>query len=264
MLKPSQSHARAVEPRTLYLAAPVPMRVSSTGEALVISRQDEHAPVRLPVDRIMRVVCNELTEWSGAALALCLYHGVSVTWMDSHGATAGHLWPRQPQRCSLGEALDILGTDQPLWVERYACWLRHERLRVLKHWGQQREASGCPVGVPEWSQAKQAYVYRGEIAVHLPWVLQGMAGALVASRLLESGLEPHYWCIGSDEPLALAEDVTALIWAEMNLSAGPLAEAIERPAEAAALFERWSGTCASLIHEHLAHLHNQALRALAE
>jgi hypothetical protein len=263
MMKPHHD-ARAAEPRTLYLAAPVPMRVSSTGEALVISRQDGLPPVRLPVARILRVVCGDLAEWSGAALALCLHHRVSITWLNHQGATLGHLWPRQTQRSSLGELLEVLGTDQPEWIERYGCWLRHQRLWVLKRWGRERAQSGHPVEVAEWAVAKQAYVYRAEIGVHLPWVLQGMAGALVASRLLESGLESHYWCIGADEPLALAEDLTSLIWAEMNLNAGPLAEAIERPAEAAALFERWSGACASLLHEHLAHLHTQALRALAE
>jgi hypothetical protein len=72
----------------------------------------------------------------------------------------------------------------------------------------------------------------------------------------------HYWC-SVGEPIALAQDVTALVWAEMNLCAGSLAAAVERPREAAAIFERWSGTCAGAVHAHLANLRAHALRELA-
>jgi hypothetical protein len=62
------------------------------------------------------------------------------------------------------------------------------------------------------------------------------AAALVAARLGEYGVEGHHWCVAG-EPVALADDLTHLLWARMNLCAGPLAAAIEQPREAATLFE---------------------------
>ncbi len=252
---------RSSDARTLYLAPTTPLRVSSTGEALVVSHPDGRV-MRLPVARVLRVVCADTTEWSGAALSLCLQRGISITWLNHQGEAEGHLWPCSQRRVALDDALDILAADSPDWSAHYANWLRHQRQGVLKRWSMQRSAAGQPVAVGEWERAKQSYVYRAEIGVHLPLSLHGMAAALVASRLNESGLQPHYWCTVG-EPVALAADLTALVWAEMNLCTGTLADAIEQPAETATLFERWSLTCAGIVHEHLAHLHGQALRALA-
>lgn len=268
MLNPRQRAARegrlgvhAPDARTLYLAAAQPLRVTSTGEALVVGQADGRI-VRVPVTRVLRVVCAAEAEWSGAALALCMERGIAVCWLDARGEALGHLWPRQAPGAELASALDLLAAELPQWPASYADWLRRRRFALLRGWRAQRAEAGHAVGEKEWECAKRHYAYRGEIPQHLPPRLRGMAAALVAQRLCEQGLQPHYWC-ADGTVLALAEDLTDLLWAEMNLCGGALAAAVERPAESAALFEHWSGTHAGAIHAHLANLRGHALRELA-
>jgi hypothetical protein len=262
---PRLAHApkrgQAADARTLYLASAERLRVTSTGEALVIAR-DDGAVQRVPVARLLRIVCNTRAEWSGAALALCLERGVPVSWLGHDDQPLGHLWPRRPQGSPLGELLEALACDHPGWFEAYDHWLRRRRMHVLRTWAAARLEAGRSVSPEEWQRAKQAWVYRAEPCEVLPRVLHGMAAALVAARLSAQGLHVHYWCaVGG--PVALADDLACLVWAQMNLTAGALAAAIEQPREAAALFERWSGTCTGILHEHLASLHAHGRRELA-
>lgn len=251
---------RAVDARTLYLAAPGRLRITSTGEALVIN-DDAGAAQRIPVARLMRIVSSIRAEWSGAALALCMERGIPVSWLGSRDESLGHLWPLRCQPAQLAEVLDLLATDDPEWPEAYGHWLRRERLQVLKRWATERAAANAPVSVEEWQRAKRAWVYRAEVGDVLPALLRSMAEALVASNLSEQGLRPRYWGLAED-PIALAADLNRLVWAGMNLCSGPLAAAITRPCEAAALFERWSGICAGSLQAHLLSLHGRARRQL--
>jgi len=253
--------ARAPDARTLYLCSTEPVRVTSTGEALVISGQADGRVHRVPVARLLRIVCNAQAHWSGSALALCLQRGIGVAFLGRGGEPAGQLWPQQRRRLPLAETLDALAAGHAGWSEAYANWLRRERQQVLRDWQTQRRDAGHPVPAEEWQRAMQHWVYRGEVAAVLPPLLHGMAAALVAARLGEYGVEGHHWCVAG-EPVALADDLTHLLWARMNLCAGPLAAAIEQPREAATLFEHWAGTQAGVLHAHLASLGAHARREL--
>lgn len=263
MLKPSSASTppRALDARTLYLAATEPLRVTSTGEALVISRPDGRVQ-RVPISRVLRIVCAASVEWSGAALSLCMLRGVPLSWLDGEGEAQGHLWPRRPRQVDLADAMTVLSGEVPDWDITYANWLRHQRLQVLQRWQTERAHAGQPVGEAEWQQAKRVWVYQNCVLEHLPPLLQGMAASLVVARLSECGLQAHYWCSGG-AVIELAEDFTHLVWGEMNLCSGALADALHQPQEAAAIFERWSGTCVGAIHQHLANLRAHALRELA-
>jgi hypothetical protein len=252
---------RAADARTLYLCSAEPVRVTSTGEALVVSGQADGRVHRVPVARLLRIVCNAQAHWSGSALALCLQRGIGVAFLGRGGEPAGQLWPQQRRRLPVAETLDALAGGSEGWSEAYANWLRRERLQVLRHWQAQRREAGQPVGGDEWQQALQRWVYRAEVAAVLPAVLHGVAAALVAARLSEYGVEGHYWCLAG-EPVALADDLTQLLWARMNLCAGLLAAAVEQPREAATLFEHWAGAQAGVLHAHLASLGAQARREL--
>lgn len=251
---------RTVDARTLYLAAPGRLRITSTGEALVINN-DAGSVQRIPVTRLLRIVSNSHAEWSGAALTLCMERGIAITWLGSHDESLGHLWPLRCQPAPLADILDLLATDDPEWPEVYGHWLKRERLQVLKRWAAERESAGMPVSAEEWQQAKRAWVYLGEVAEVLPKRLLGMAEALVASSLSKQGLRPRYWGLAED-PIALATDLTQLLWAGMSFCSGPLAAAIERPCEAAALFEGWSRSCSDLLSAHLLSLQGRARRQL--
>lgn len=252
---------RAPDARTLYLAGELPLQVSSTGEALVVRRADGTVS-RLPVTRLLRVVCCGLrVDWSGAALALCLQRQISVTWLDDDGVTQGHLWARQRQADALDAVLERLAAEETEWSQHYSHWLRQRRLAVLHAWAEQRGRARRPVAPPEWEQAKRRWVYLGEVPEVLPPCLGGMAAALVAACLQDQGLAPRYWLLDAGT-LELAADLHALLWAGMNLGCGPLAQAIERPAEAAALFEHEAGVLAGSLFTHLASLRVHAQRRL--
>lgn len=267
MLKPTGSNTpatatsqRALDARTLYIVPQDTLHVSSTGEALVVSRADGDVH-RLPITRLLRVVCSERVNWSGAALGLCQARGVPVTWLDGRGESLGHLWPARAPHTDLSDALEALCGLPGDWHDIYANWLRRQRLTVLHRWQQQRGHDGHPVCDAEWQRAKRAWVYRDEIAEHLPAVLGGMIAALVACRLMEQGLQPRYWC-AAGQRIELAHDLTRLIWAEVNLCGGAIAEAMRETHDTAAMFESWSTQCADTTHLHLAALRAQALREL--
>lgn len=252
--------ARAADARTLYLMPAQTLHVSSTGEALVASRADGEVH-RLPATRLLRVVCNERVHWSGPALVLCQQRGISVTWLGAHGRALGHLYPAQTPRVELADALEAL-TNLPCdWTQTYGNWLRRQRLHVLQRWLAAREAAGQAVGSEEAQRAKRAWVYRDELAEHLPPVLHGMISALVAALLAERGLALRYWSLDGHS-IELAADVSRLVWAELNLCGGAIAEAMRETREAAALFEQWSTRCADFAFMHLASLRALAAREL--
>jgi len=254
------ARGRDLDARTLYLVPADTVKVSSTGEALVATRTDGEVR-RLPVARLLRVVCNDRVHWSGAALALCQTRGITVTWLDGRGNALGHLWPDRAPQTDLSDALDALAGSPGDWPSLYANWLRRQRLTVLHIWKDQRARAGWPVTEDEWNCAKRAWVYRNEAAEHLPPVLHGMVAALVASRLAGDGLLPDYWCADGSR-ISLAADLAQLVWAELNFVGGALAEALHDQRNAAAMFERWSVRCADMLQLHLASLKAQAMRQL--
>ncbi|MDP3616429.1 MAG: hypothetical protein Q8R49_01190, partial [Rhodoferax sp.] len=75
------------------------------------------------------------------------------------------------------------------------------------------------------------------------------------------GLTPVLWGPRL-EGMDLDEDLCELLWAEMNLSSGTLADKADADMELTTLFERWSACNASALTVHLASLHRTALKAL--
>lgn len=257
---PRFAAGRALDARALYLMPEDSLHVSSTGEALVVTRPDGEV-YRLPATRLMRVVCNERVHWSGAALALCQARGITVTWLAASGRALGHLWPASAPRGTLAEALDVLAGMRGDWSQRYDNWRRRQRLIVLQRWQAERSQSGQPVPADEWQRAKQAWVYRGEVGEHLPAVLQGLVASLVVARLAEEGVALRHWC-PDGECIDIAADLGRLVWAELNLCGGAIAEALHGTRDAAAVFEQWSTRCADLLYVHLARLKATAQREL--
>lgn len=254
------SKSRTADARTLYLLPARTLHVSSTGEALVVSKEDGEVH-RLPAARLLRVVCNERVHWSGPALGLCQQRGITVTWFRSDGRAIGHLYPAQAPRVELADAFDALTSLPCGWAETYGNWLRRQRLQVLQRWQAEREASGHPAGDEEAKCAKRQWVYRNEIAEHLPPILHGMISAMLAALLAEQGLALRYWCFDG-QSIELGEDLARLVWAELNFCGGAIAEAMREGRETAALFERWSSRCADIAFGHLTSLRALAAREL--
>lgn len=251
----------AAQARTLYLAAAQRMRITSTGEALVVTREDGSV-LRFPVLRVLRVVCAASSDWSGAALSLCMQRGIVVSWLQGNGECAGWLWPHSARSTPTNDGLEWLA-EQPDGAHRYGNWLRRRRMAVLLRWARRCAETGVRVAAPEWEVAKRRYVYRGEVAARLPALLRGFCDAFVATHLVGEGLMPRQWAAGGSAIDTVA-DIASLLWADMNLSSGQIAEAATRPGEAAALFERWIGANAGELHQHLADLKRFVAREISQ
>jgi hypothetical protein len=259
MLKTSD--ARTIKPgpgaRALYLGSRSHKRVSCTAEALVVTNARAQV-MRYPIVRVARVVSSaDVVDWSGPALSLCMRAGIGITWLDRDDQVVGSLYAQTRRTASLATALE-------LWAERadgkasYQNWLRARRMDVLVRWTEEHSA---PVTPKHRESIKREWVYGGKYSVHLPNALRSLCLAYVAAQLNSHGLVPLLWG-PSVEGIDLDEDLCELLWAEMNLGAGALAEKTNQPAVLASLFEHWSARNASALTLHLEHLHRTALKAM--
>lgn len=252
--------ARGADARTLYLPAAACERVDASDDALVIVTQRPGEPLRrlrFPLQRVARVVCSSTVNWSGAALQLCMQRRLSICWLDHHGDALGSLHSHQAQMAPFASALDLLLETKPGHA-RYQHWLKSRRMQVLLQWGR---TDGLAISPRQWEATKRSWVYGAEFAPHLPSALQGLIAACVAQQLQAHGLLPVQ--LGpAGEPVLLAHDLTWLVWAEMNLCCGALADQTESGPETALLFERWQGRNASTLLLHLLSLQRLASREL--
>lgn len=251
------AHApRGADARTLYLGLATCQRVDGGGDALVVSAQREGEPLRrlrFPLQRVARVVSSTSVDWSGAALQLCLQRHLSICWLDRHGDALGSLHSHQAETAQFATALDVL-LETPEGHARYQHWLKSRRMQVQLQWGR---TDGLVISPRQWEATKRSWVYGAQFAVHLPAALHGLVAACVAQQLHAHQLLPVQFG-PSGEPVLLAHDITWLLWAEMNLCCGALADQTEAAPEITLLFERWQARNASALLLHLAHLHRMA------
>jgi len=243
--------------RCLYLGSRERKRVTCTAEALVVTNASAQTQ-RYPVARVARVVSHaDLVDWSGQALALCMRAGIPITWLDTHGQPVGSVYPQIRPTLSLQTALEVW-SEHEQGVQRYQNWLINRRMAVLMQWHGQHASSISP---QQWENTKREWVYQAQFSVHLPLALRGLCLAYVAAQLASVGMVPTLW--GPKlEGMDLDEDLCQLLWAEMNLCAGTLANKVQEDATRIAMFERWSTQNAAALCVHLAHLHRTALKAL--
>jgi hypothetical protein len=69
------------------------MQVGAEAESLVV-RMKTGAVRRFPIARTDRIAANGNADWSGAALALCMARGVTITWIGADGQPSGDCCPR--------------------------------------------------------------------------------------------------------------------------------------------------------------------------
>lgn len=260
MLK-SQAQTRCSQPgpgaRALYLGSREHKRVSCTDEALVVTNARAQV-MRYPIARVARVVSSAVAvDWSGPALALCMRAGIGITWLDSRGQAIGSVYAQKRNTASLATVLE-LWSERADGPERYQNWLRARRMATVMHWS---ETQGSSVTPQQWEATKRSYVYGSQFTVHLPAALRDLCLAYVAAQLNSHGLTPQLWGPRL-ETMNLDEDLCQLLWAEMNLGTGRLANGVADDATVTELFERWSARNAASLTLHLVHLHRTALKAM--
>ena len=244
--------------RALYLDPATAKSASATADALVISSVLA-ATQRYPVARLARVVSSITVNWSGCALALCLVRGISIAWLDSHGQVIGAAIPQKRGHISASTALQVL-LDGPSGLQHYNDWLRSRRMQVFQHWLGTQDA---PLSFQAANEIKRSWVYASQHSVHLPTTLRGLCLAYVSAQLAHHCLPPVMWA-GDAQPIDLDEDLCSLLWSEMNLCSGNLANALRHQQSEVSLFESWSARNASALLLHINSLQRCAQRALQE
>ena len=244
--------------RALYLGSAGAKTASACDHALVISSALS-AKRRYPVARLARVVSSTTVGWTGGALALCLTHGVSVTWLDNQGQVIGTAIPQRRGRISASTALQIL-IESPAGLLRYHNWLRSRRMQVFSHWLNTQDAQ---LSLQATHEVKRSWVYTSNHSAHLPETLRGLCLAYVTAQLAHHDLQPTMWTEDA-QPIDLDEDLCGLLWAEMNLCSGNLANTLQHQQSTVSLFESWSARNASALLIHIHSLQRCAQRALLE
>ena len=257
MLKSPAATPPAPGARALYLGPAEKKRVACTDEALVVTN-DRKQTWRYPVVRVARIVSSTVVDWSGAALALCLRRGIGIAWVDARGEPLGASYPQARGNTGFATALEIMteAADGPL---KYQHWQRARRMDVLIRWGHTQPETISP---QQWEATKREWVYASEYTVHLPRPLRGLCLAYVGAQLARQGLPPVLWGPQAQR-MDLDADLCELLWAEMNLCAGSLADTVSQDAPATALFERWTARNASALTLHIHSLQRTAMKALA-
>lgn len=246
--------------RALYLGARDKKHVSCTDEALVV-RNDRAQTLRYPLARIARVVSSTAVDWSGEALALCMRRSIGISWVDARGAALGTCYPHQRSHPRLPMVIDLWLEDAH-GLSDYQNWLRARRMAVLVQWGK-RSAEGevGPINPATWENVKREWVYGQEIDEHLPASLRSHCLAYTGAQLHGHGMGPLLW--GPDaNTIDLEDDLCQLLWAEMNLCTGSLADTAQGDKDIIALFERWTARNGAALALHLSSLYRTAMKAI--
>ena len=247
--------------RALYLGPTNGKSVSASADALVISSAMAAAR-RYPVARLARVVTSTTVNWSGSALALCLSCGISIAWVGSHGQVIGAAIPQKRGQISAGTALQVL-LDSATGLQRYHDWLRSRRMQVFQHWLNTQALQAEHHAVHAINDVKRSWVYAAQHCEYLPTALRGLCLAYVCAELASLSLPPVMWA-GAAQPVNVDEDLCSLLWAEINLCSGNLANGLQHQQSEVSLFESWSARNASALLLHINSLQRCAQRALQE
>jgi len=209
----------------LYLYGRAATQVGVDGPALLVRRADK-APARYPFSRLARVVSGAGVEWTARALAACIEHDLPIVFLDRAGQPAGYLHAAQTKPSRLDDLLTEL-LDRPDGLDRYALWLRHERMHVLRAWRAERTAVGADVGEDEYRELVRRHVYReetGPLGLAGEHLYLGAVSAYAIDQIQRAGIRPLYWGLHG-QPLRLADDLADLLALDLSLRLRGLGEA---------------------------------------
>lgn len=255
--RPHCAGIAAPERKPLYLAGKDPATIDAQGETLVLRRTGA-APQRFPLTRVARIICNRNATWTGAALALCLAEGITITLLDGHGQALGSVQPSRHRQESLETLLETY-LELPDWPQRFANWRQRRRQATLSACAKRASEAGRSIDEQLYRELKREFVYLGRHPLVFSANGQGWCHAFVVDRLQEEGLQASYW--GWDAtPFDLATELAALLWAELNLDSGTLPASVEQGVVVARLFETWAHRSEARLLSHLADLKRHLAR----
>lgn len=245
--------------KPLYLLSSAPARMEANGDHLVL-RREAGSPMRFPLARICRIICNRHLAWSGAALARCLAEGVPITWVDGHGHALGATQTRYAHPLPFSTLIETY-LELPDWPQRFANWLARRRLETLITCAKRAAETGHGLDALSFQTLKREYVYNGVHPLAFDADGEGWCHALAVDRLHREGLQGCYWGFGASQ-FELAAELAALLWAELNLDCGTLPASAEHGIVIARLFEAWAHQREGRLLQHLGDLKRHLAREI--
>lgn len=245
--------------KPLYLLRQEPARIDAGDDHLLLRRAAGN-PMRFPLVRLCRIICTHHVTWAGAALSLCMREGVPITWVDGHGHALGSTQTRYPQPLPLSTLIDTY-LELPDWPRRLDNWLARRRLETLTTCAKRAAETGHGLDAFRFQALKREYVYNGEHPIAFNPEAEGWCHALTIDRLHREGLHGYYWGYGASR-LALADELAALLWAELNLECGTIPAGAEQGIVIARLFETWAHQREGRLLHHLEDLKRHLSREI--
>lgn len=247
--------------KPLYLLSHDTARIDAGADHLLLQRTSA-PPMRFPLARICRIICTRHLNWTGTALALCLRQGIPITWVDGHGHALGSTQTRYAQPLPFSTLIETY-LELPDWPRRFTNWRARRRLETLTTCALRAAKSGRNFDQHQFQALKREYVYNGQHPLAFHPEGEGWCHALAADRLHREGLQGNYW--GHDASrLALTDELSALLWAELNLECGTVPVEADQPIVIARLFESWARQRQGRLMEHLGDFKRHLSREVEE
>ena len=245
--------------KPLYLLGHEPARIDAGADHLMLRRATGN-PIRFPLARVCRIICTIQITWTGSALSLCLREGVPITWVDGHGHALGFTQTRYAQPLPFSTLIETY-LELPDWSRRFENWRARRRLETLTACAKRAAEKGFGLDALGFQELKREYVYNGEHPIAFNPEGEGWCHALAIDRLHREGLHGCYWGHGATR-LALADELAALLWAELNLECGTIPAGAGQGIVIAHLFESWAHQREGRLLQHLGDLKRHLSREI--
>jgi hypothetical protein len=234
--------------KPLYILTTTQARMKSGRNYFVLMRAGV-ATAFYPAARIAHIICNRHLDWSGEALALCLAHGITITWIGDDGRALGN---SQNLDDDPNPANSIIKhyTQLPDWTERFGKWLIHRRREVFAACFPRGNWWENPSKAEKTEAVGYDFIHKGRHETYFPDAGQGWMHARTLDYLHRNGLRSIYWGMDGN-PLELARHLAALLWAELNFDCGPLPASCRDTHLATRFFEDWAHQHADRLPLHL-------------
>lgn len=234
--------------RPLYVVAKERVQIRANQDFLVVQPAGQSAR-HFAFAKLDRIVCNADVDWSGEAVARCLMHRVTISWLTGRGDLLGYCTPRIADHEPLHVCMARFAA-LPSALVRWDNWFRHRRMIVLSAWAEHRDKAGASVAAAVFLELSRGYVYGREPILHLSAELLGSFQAYIVARLTREGVQ----CIypgRSDTTFDLLEQLTLLLWGLANLDAGSVACTIHERRIQWQFLEAWQKEHFATLEEHL-------------
>ena len=194
----------------------------------------------------------------GTALTTCFNEGIVIVWVDGHGRSQGRARGVITKPESLSTLIEHY-LELKDWPRRFGNWLARRRLAAVTAVAKRRLENGQALDAGEFAAIKREYVHKGIITVRFHPEVQAWCEALTVDRLMRLGLEDSYHGV-SGTRLALADTLSELLWAELNIEAGSISTADIPNTALARIFEAWAAQREGQLIEHLGDLQRHLAR----